>query len=289
MRTSGLEVADIFQQAGSAYRQQHAESLSRGQRCVMSAIERCRTAALGGHVEQCDSCGHQRIAYNSCRNRHCLEVMVCGDYRIQYVELAMDFEVLTAERAKLSDLLAFFDKHIVDEKPTKKEDKFYWAKAKAKATEENHHKGDEEGTRYYAPRKSGKVLVMYMRDSKLNDHKACLHLERRFSGLGQLKKQGIITLPQLMAFDHVNFWNSHLDLREPNLTVLGQKCSSKWVKTSRQADHRRGQQKWNELKVLQQFLQGQPHCAAAFTQITTASKLGSFLGNALPWLKLARA
>jgi len=49
----------------------HADALSRGQRRVMSAIECCRTAALGGHVEQCDACGHQRIAYNSCRNRHC--------------------------------------------------------------------------------------------------------------------------------------------------------------------------------------------------------------------------
>jgi len=71
MRASGLEMADIFRRAGSDYRQQHAESLSRWQRCVMSAIERCRTAALGGHVEQCDRCGHQRITYNSCRNRHC--------------------------------------------------------------------------------------------------------------------------------------------------------------------------------------------------------------------------
>ena len=71
MRPTGLEVADIFRQAGPAYRQQHADALSRGQRCVMSAIERCRTAALGGHVEQCDACGHQRIAFNSCRNRHC--------------------------------------------------------------------------------------------------------------------------------------------------------------------------------------------------------------------------
>ena len=71
MRPTGLEVADIFRQAGPAYRQQHADALSRGQRCVMSAIERCRTAALGGHVEQCDNCGHQRIAFNSCRNRHC--------------------------------------------------------------------------------------------------------------------------------------------------------------------------------------------------------------------------
>lgn len=71
MRPIGLEVADIFRQAGPAYRQQHANALSRGQRCVMSAIERCRTAALGGHVEQCDDCAHQRIAFNSCRNRHC--------------------------------------------------------------------------------------------------------------------------------------------------------------------------------------------------------------------------
>ena len=71
MRPIGLEVADIFRQAGPAYRQQHADALSRGQRCVMSAIERCRTAALGGHVEQCDDCAHQRIAFNSCRNLHC--------------------------------------------------------------------------------------------------------------------------------------------------------------------------------------------------------------------------
>jgi hypothetical protein len=64
-------MADIFRQAGPAYRQQHADALSRGQRCVMSAIERCRTAALGGHIEQCDDCTHQRIVFNSCRNRHC--------------------------------------------------------------------------------------------------------------------------------------------------------------------------------------------------------------------------
>ncbi len=71
MRPIGLEVAEIFRQAGPAYRLQHADALSRGQRCVMSAIELCRTEALGGHVEQCDACGHLRISFNSCRNRHC--------------------------------------------------------------------------------------------------------------------------------------------------------------------------------------------------------------------------
>lgn len=65
------EVADVFCRYGTAYRQQRGASLSTAQRRVMTAIERCRTAALGGHVERCDACGHQRIAYNSCRNRHC--------------------------------------------------------------------------------------------------------------------------------------------------------------------------------------------------------------------------
>ena len=71
MERPKLEVADVFRRYGSAYRQEHAGSLSRGQRRVMSAIELCRTAALGGHLEECDSCGHQRPAYHSCRNRHC--------------------------------------------------------------------------------------------------------------------------------------------------------------------------------------------------------------------------
>src|SRR5579864_7296377 len=66
-----LEMADVFRLYGDTYRQQHAASLSTVQRRVMTAIEVCRTAALGGHVEQCNSCGHQRVFYNSCRNRHC--------------------------------------------------------------------------------------------------------------------------------------------------------------------------------------------------------------------------
>ena len=70
MRTS-LEVADIFRAAGPAYRTAHAGHLSLHQLKIMSAIEHCRTAALGGHVEACTDCGHWRIAYNSCRNRHC--------------------------------------------------------------------------------------------------------------------------------------------------------------------------------------------------------------------------
>jgi len=71
MARAGPEVADIFRRYGAAYRESHGASLCTAQRRVMSAIELCRTAALGGHVERCDSCDHQRICYNSCRDRHC--------------------------------------------------------------------------------------------------------------------------------------------------------------------------------------------------------------------------
>jgi len=66
-----LEVADIFRARGPAWRKANAGHLSLGQLKVMSAIERCRTAALGGHVAACEDCGHIHVAYNSCRNRHC--------------------------------------------------------------------------------------------------------------------------------------------------------------------------------------------------------------------------
>ncbi|WP_250487059.1 IS91 family transposase [Caballeronia sp. GaOx3] len=66
-----LELADVLRRHGDAYRNLHADAISREQRRVMRAIEQCRTSALGGHLERCDACGHERIAYNSCRNRNC--------------------------------------------------------------------------------------------------------------------------------------------------------------------------------------------------------------------------
>src|SRR5213594_3028208 len=65
----GVELADIFRAHGESYRRDHPLPVSHLK--VIEAVERCRTAALGGHLEQCDSCGYERPAYNSCRNRHC--------------------------------------------------------------------------------------------------------------------------------------------------------------------------------------------------------------------------
>ena len=71
MSRQTLEVADIFRAQGQAWRQAHTGHISLDQLKVMSAIEACRSAALGGHVLRCSDCAHQQIAYNSCRNRHC--------------------------------------------------------------------------------------------------------------------------------------------------------------------------------------------------------------------------
>jgi hypothetical protein len=71
LRRPRLEVADVFHRHGADWRRANAGHVSLDQLRVMSAIEQCRSVALGGHVERCEDCGHSRIAYNSCRNRHC--------------------------------------------------------------------------------------------------------------------------------------------------------------------------------------------------------------------------
>jgi hypothetical protein len=70
MTTTALEVADVLRVYGPAYAAAFGDHLSSEQRPVLRDLARCRTAELGGHVEQCKICGHRRVAYNSCRNRH---------------------------------------------------------------------------------------------------------------------------------------------------------------------------------------------------------------------------
>jgi hypothetical protein len=71
-------VADILRRHGEAFRKAQAGRLSLGQLKVMSAIEACRTAELGGHVSACEDCDHLAVSYNSCRNRHCPKILWVG-------------------------------------------------------------------------------------------------------------------------------------------------------------------------------------------------------------------
>jgi hypothetical protein len=80
----GLEVADVIRHFGPAFHDRYGATLSSARRRAMAAIEACRTAALGGHIERCDDCGQQRISYNSCRNRNCPKCQ--GLARAQWLE-----------------------------------------------------------------------------------------------------------------------------------------------------------------------------------------------------------
>jgi len=91
-----LEVAEIFRRYGDAFLDQYGETLRPEQRRALSDIAACRTAALGGHVEECDQCGHRQIAYNSCRNRHCPKCQATA--AAQWVE-AREAELLPVEYA----------------------------------------------------------------------------------------------------------------------------------------------------------------------------------------------
>ena len=106
----------MFRRYGEAYRQKFGAFLSAAQRRVMRAIEWCRTAALGGHVEVCDRCGHQRVWYNSCSDRHCPKCQSLA--RAQWIEdrqsellqtelcAVSRYVVFNAERSDLADSLS---------------------------------------------------------------------------------------------------------------------------------------------------------------------------------------
>jgi Putative transposase/Transposase zinc-binding domain len=110
-----LEVADIFRVHGASWRRQQHGHLSLGQLKVMSAIEQCRTAALGGHVLRCERCGTDQVSYNSCRNRHCPKCQ--SSAAIQWLE------------ARQADLLPVEYYHVVFTLPAPIADIAYYNKA----------------------------------------------------------------------------------------------------------------------------------------------------------------
>ena len=112
-----LEVADIFRDFGPAWRQTRAGHLSLGQLKVMSAIERCRSAALGGHVLCCQACEHTQIAYNSCRNRHCPKCQASAAHRWlaarQAELLPVDYYHLVFTLPAPISALAYYNKRVI--------------------------------------------------------------------------------------------------------------------------------------------------------------------------------
>ena len=117
MGHTALEVADIFRIHGPAWRQAQRGHLSLTQLKVMSAIEQCRSAALGGHVLRCEGCGTDQIAYNSCRNRHCPKCQASAAQRWLLARTAdllpvEYFHVVFTLPAPIADI-AYFNKAVI--------------------------------------------------------------------------------------------------------------------------------------------------------------------------------
>jgi hypothetical protein len=117
MGPSALEVADIFRAHGPAFRATQRSHLNLGQLKVMTAIEQCRTAALGGHVLRCPDCQHDQVSYNSCRNRHCPKCQAVAAKRWlearQADLLPLDYyHVVFTLPAPISDI-AYYNKAVV--------------------------------------------------------------------------------------------------------------------------------------------------------------------------------
>ncbi len=200
-----------------------------------------------------------------------------GDCAIQYVEMACDFEASKSELIK--QLSAFFDKHLViDLHPSSHKKIFYWKIYRDENNKAKDIHGVLKGTRYFADAKLKSVFTMYTRDqAKMNNEKACCHLEWRFSSVGVLKNMGLITLAQLIGFNHREFWNNKLDIREPNLTELGQLIGKSDKTTNRSANYKRGRRLWEKTLSLQNFLKMHPTAHNVFTPISTYHKLNTCL------------
>src|SRR5881409_4530803 len=125
----GVELADIFRAYGASYRRDHPLPVSHLK--VIEAVQRCRTAALGGHIQQCDSCGFKRPAYNSCRNRHCpkcqslakvkwldkqkSEILPVGYFHLVFtLPHELNALILTNKKILLSDLFKAVGETLVD-------------------------------------------------------------------------------------------------------------------------------------------------------------------------------
>ena len=207
-----------------------------------------------------------------------LKDIIAGDYAINYIEFAIDF--LVPNKGILRQLQYFFDKHLV-----------FNRKPESLVESEFHFKlAGKEGavcgcknvcicqTRYFTPTDDKERLVMYGdKPSKTDNATACVHIEKRYAGINEIKKLGLYTFNNIIDLDLEQFWSHHIDLRTPNFTALGRMNTFK-KNTKRVADNKRGKKIWTTITCLQEYLRNNSHSASAFKSISTAASLEKALG-----------
>ncbi|MDP1614556.1 MAG: hypothetical protein Q8L68_02045 [Methylococcales bacterium] len=174
-----------------------------------------------------------------------------GDYKITYIELAMDF--YSASKEDVNKLRLFFNRHLVRlGKSSKKQPYFH----------------DAEGTHYFNKKADSVRMVMYSnKPYRWDKNYFCVHLECRYSGLDALKSIDIITAKDITDFDHLAYWKQCLDLRKPNFKAIGENSAENNV--SEQALNKRGSKFFDRLKSLQKYLNENPELIKDKTKFKT--------------------
>lgn len=181
-----------------------------------------------------------------------VKAVIKGDCAITYIEIALDLMIDCKVTNKA--ISGFINRHLV----------------RIKAQRPIHHKNIKGATNYYSDGSDSECLVVYDDlPSRKGPPDRCVHLENRLKEMATVKKHGLITLDDLVSFDFYRYWDTVLDLRQPNFTELGKLASGKTM--TRQAWHDYGRKEWANIKSMQQYLCLHPERVTAFPKMTSQS------------------
>lgn len=206
-----------------------------------------------------------------------------GDYKFNYIELALDFYSKKMSNAENANL--FFNKHLVHKRNANDSNNFYHHIHNGEDAEQGltrEYDTDGHGTQYYSPKRDKIRFLMYdNKKFRWDDRYSCVHLEYRYVGLDKLKKLGIITVKDLISFDHFSHWQQRLNLRKPNIKAIGEQIG-KNNNVSTQALNTRGNRFFNHLTSLQEYLQDNPEHFELFPALNTEEALAKFFTRCFP-------
>ncbi len=187
-----------------------------------------------------------------------------GDYKITYLELAMDF--YSESQSDIDLLRQFFNKHLVQLKKSQRSKKLpYFC--------------DVKETYYYNKEKDSIRLAVYSdKPYRWKPSLFCVHIEYRYSGLKALKSLGILTAKDIVDFDHIAYWKQHLDLRRPNIKAIGEHRAK--MKMSDNALNKKGNKFFDESPCLQKLLKDDPQLILFFPSMATGQAIEKYLERA---------
>jgi hypothetical protein len=192
-----------------------------------------------------------------------------SDYKITYLELAVDFS--NKSRRKVNGLRQFFNKHLVNPKKRKSKKQAQFC--------------DFKDTHYYNNKNDLIRMALYSKKRyRWDKSRFCVHLEYRYKGLKNLEKLGILTVNDIVAFDHQKYWQQQLDLRKPNFKAIGEYLAKKNKQSiSNAALNKKANKFFNGLASLQEWLKEHPKhpkLETLFPVINTPEALKKFMDQA---------